>query len=262
MARRPRRYIIPSDNHHFVGRIYELSIVDLSFENDEEAKQYPDAEYVLGVNERTSLLTQRVESLNHVGDLLWPKAPTQIEALPMSSYEFCNFIRDAFLMRTISILDCCCLLAAEVLELNIPPKQVNIDRIRRASQNHPCCQKLQTISDMQLDLRTERNVRFHRGEEEALTDDDTTFKTVALFTFRGQGMTGTDRFGRKVDLKRFYNEAIDNLRNKFRDNVKDLRIALGDFYDNVADEFENRFRDKFRADGSFGRKQKSESRRP
>jgi len=254
MARRSRRYIVSSDNHRFVGRVFDLSVVGMHFEDYGEVKKYPDAKYALDVNERTTLLARRVESLNHVGDLLWPKVPIRIEALPMSAYEFCNFIQDVFLMRTISILDCCCLLAVEVLELNIRPRQANIDRIRRASDDHPCCRTLQAISDLQLDLRTERNVRFHRGEEEPFTDDDMTFKMVALFTFRGEGMTGTDRFDRKIDLKRSYSEAIDHLRSKFRRNVQSLRIVLDSFYDALSDEFEERFRKKFRAEGSFGSK--------
>jgi hypothetical protein len=254
MARRPKRYIVSSDNHPFVGRVFDLSIVGLNFDDYDEVDQYPDAKYALHVNERTRLLMRRVDSLNHVGHLLWPKPPARIEALPMSAYDFCNFIQDAFLMRLISILDCCYLLAIEVLELNIPARQANIERIRKASGNHPCCQKLRKISDVQLDLRTERNFRFHQGEEEPLTDDDTTFKVAALFAFRGQDITGSDRFGKKIYLKRSYNEAIDHLRNKFRRSVKSLRTVLDDFYDSLSDEFEDRFRKKFRAKGSFGSK--------
>lgn len=252
MAKRSRRFIVSSDDHRFVTRMYELSIVGLHFDSNEEIAKYPDAEYVLSVNERASLLSRRVESLNHVGHLLWPKKATKIDLLPMSAYEFCNLIQDAFLMRTISILDCCCLLAVEVLELDLKPRQASIERIRKSSKNHPCCDKLQALSDMQLDLRTERNIRFHRGEEESLTDDDTTFKTVALFKYRGQDMTGTDRYGRKVDLKRFYAEAIGGLREKFKVNVKGLVASLDEFYDELSIEFEKRFRIKFRAKGSFG----------
>ena len=208
MVRRTGRFIVSSDNHEFIGRIYDLSIVGMYFDGYEEADNYPDAKYVLDVNERTSLLTRRVELLNHVADLLWSKAPVKIEALPTSAYEFCNLIQDAFLMRTISILDCCCLLAVEVLELNIRPREASIKNIERLSRNHPICGKLQELSDFQLDLRTERNIRFHRGEEVALTDDDIAFKMAALFTHRGQGMTGTDRHGRKINLKKSYAEAI------------------------------------------------------
>ncbi len=254
MASRPKRTIVSSDNHGFVGRIFDLSVVGMSFDNYEEAAKFPDAKYALDVNERTSFLTQRVESLNHIGDLLWPKAPVRIKALPISAYEFCNFILDAFLMRTVSILDCCCLLAVEVLELDLKPQQSDIERIRKASGNHLCCEKLQAISDLQLELRTERNVRFHRGEEEPFTDDDLTFKMVALFSYRGRGMTGTDRHGRKINLKKSYDLAIDHLRRKFEATVKSLRSALDDFYDVLSDEVEKRFEPKFRAKGSFGRK--------
>lgn len=125
MPKGQKRFIISSDEHKFVGRMYELSIVGLSFDSYDQAAKYPDAKYVLDVNERTSLLTRRVESLNHVGGLLWPRPPIRIEALPISAYDFCNLIQDAFLMRTISILDCCCLLAVE-----------RVGRIRR-SRNPP-----------------------------------------------------------------------------------------------------------------------------
>jgi hypothetical protein len=224
------------------------------FDDDEAVAKFPDAKYALDVNQRTTHLACRVESLNHIGDLLWPKVSVRIASLPMSAPEFCNLIQDGFLMRTISILDCCCLLAVEVLELDIPPRQANIERIHKMSENHPCCQKLQAISDLQFDLRAERNIRFHRGEEEPLTDDDTTFKTVALSMYQGRRMTGIDRFGRRISLKRFYNEAIDGLREKFITNVKGLHVVLDDFYDTLSDEFEQRFRAKFRANGSFGHK--------
>jgi hypothetical protein len=226
----------------------------MHFDSYDEIKNYPDAKYTLDVNERLSLLTQRVESLNHIGDLLWPRKPTKIDSLPMSAYEFCNFIQDAFLMRTVSILDCCCLLSVAVLELGLKPRKSNIDQIRKASKNLTCCEKLQAISDIQRELRTERNFRFHRAEEEALTDDDTTFKTVALFTYRGQGMTGTDRFGRKIDLERFYRKAIDNIRTKFRANTKSLCAALDGFYDTLSDEFNPRHHAKFIANDSFANK--------
>src|SRR4051794_10804333 len=113
MARALKRYIIPSDNSSFVGRIYDLSIVGLNFDSYQEVSKYPDAKYALDVNDRTSLLTRRVESLNHIGDLLWPSKPLPLNLLPVSSYEYCNLIQDTFLMRIISVLDCCCLLLVE-----------------------------------------------------------------------------------------------------------------------------------------------------
>ncbi len=248
------RFIIASDDHEFIGRVYDLSIVGLNFHTADEVEKYPDAAYALKTNERLSLLVRRVESLNHIGDLLWPETPIEIEKLSLSAYDYCNLIQDAFLMRIISIIDCCCLLAVEVLKLSIKPRQANIERIRLASQNHPCCDKLQTLSNVQLDLREERNIRFHRGIQDELTDDDTTFQTVARFKHWGQGMTGTDRYGRAIDLDRSFAEAIEYLRGKFSKNVENLSNALSPFYDEMHEEFDKRFSPKFNAENGFGRR--------
>ena len=256
MAGRLKRYIVASDKSQFVGRIYDLSIVGLNFESDDDVSNYPDAKYALDVNDRTSLLTRRVESLNHVGDLLWPEKPLAINLLPVSSYEYCNLIQDAFLMRIISVLDCCCLLLVEVLELDIPPRRTNVANIRKLAPKSLCCSKLESLSNLQNGLRTERNIRFHRAEEEALTDDDQTFKTVALFSHWGTPMGGRDRHGRKINLDRFYAVAINHLRSKFNSNVKALVKALDNFYSPLNNEFEERFRAKCRQEGSFMQKSK------
>jgi len=256
MARALKRYIIPSDNSSFVGRIYGLSIVGLNFDSYEEVSKYPDAKYALDVNDRTSLLTRRVESLNHIGDLLWPSKPLPLNLLPVSSYEYCNLIQDTFLMRIISVLDCCCLLLVEVLELDIPPRRTNVASIRKLAPENLCCVKLEKLSNLQNDLRTERNVRFHRAEEEALTDDDEIFKMAALFSHRGWPSEGTDCHGRKINLDRYYGLAINHLRSKFNPNAKKLVKALDSFYSPLHDEFERRFRTKCKDEGSFMQRSK------
>lgn len=228
MARQQKRYIIVSDNSGFVGRIYDLSIVGLNFESWDEISKYPDAKYTLAVNDRTALLTRRVESLNHIGDLLWPAKPILISSLPIPPYEYCNLIQDAFLMRIVSVLDCCCLLVAEVLELDLDPPQANARNIRKLAPDSACCSKLEDLSKLQTDLRSERNIRFHRAEEEALTDDDQTFKIAALFSHQGTPIDGADRYGRKIDLDRVYRDAASRLQKKFNLNVRILARALVD----------------------------------
>jgi hypothetical protein len=49
---------LPSDNHKFVGRIYDLSIVGMHFETYEELAKHADCD----VNYALSMLTRRVES--------------------------------------------------------------------------------------------------------------------------------------------------------------------------------------------------------
>lgn len=254
MARKLKRYVISSDRSEFVGRIYDLSVVGLHFASYDEMSVYPDAKYALEVNERTSLLARRVESLNHVGDLLWPEKPTLIGSLPVSAYDYCNLIQDTFLMRIISVLDCCCILLAEVLELNMNPRQVNVASIRKLSPENSSLKELENLSELQSSLRAERNVRFHRAEEEWFTDDDETFKMVALWSHRGRPMSGKDRHGRKIDLDRFYRLATFHLQKKFNANSKILAKALEEFYVSLKDDFEERFVVKCRAEGSYMRK--------
>jgi hypothetical protein len=252
MLNQPKRFAISSDGHELVGRIFDQSIVGLHFDSYEAASSYPDVKYVLDVNDRMTLLFDRVESLNHVGDLLWPKSRTSIKSLPVSAYNYCNLIQDVFLMRLISVLDCCCLLAVEVLELNVDPRRANPGTIRKLSKGHPCCDELERLSDLLMDLRTERNFRFHRGEQEPFTDDDVTFRTVAVIAQWGRGVGGgMDIHGRKVNLRKSYNHAINHLRIKFSVNVEKLSGSLDDFYTSLLNEFKRRWRLKHQHSSAF-----------
>ncbi len=248
------RYVLPSDESTFVGRIYDLSIVGMHFETYVDASKYPDAKYALDVNERTTLLTRRVESLNHVGELLWPREPVLSTALPLSAYEYCNLVQDAFLMRIVSVVDCCALLLAEVLELNISPRDVKLSRIQKLCPGNFCLSALDRLSGQQKELRTERNVRFHAGEEEHFTDDDVTFKIAALWAHRGNPMSGEDRHGRTIDIDRSFRDAIDQLRVKFNENSRMLVASLDDFYVPLNEEFEGRFKAKCKEPGALMRK--------
>jgi hypothetical protein len=251
MSNQPKQFVISADDHDFVGRIFDLGIVALHFNSYEAASSYPDVKYVLDVYDRLALLFDRVESLNHVGSLLWPKSHTSIKSLPVSAYNYCNLIQDVFLVRIISVLDCCCLLAVEVLELDVDPRWANPRTIRKLSKDHPCCDELEGLADLQIDLRTERNVRVHRGEQELFTDDDVTFKTAAVIATWGRGGGGTDIHGRKINLRKSYNQAINHLRVKFCVNVEKLSGSLDDLYTSLSSEFENRWRLKRQHPSAF-----------
>lgn len=63
------------------------------------------------------------------------------------------------------------------------------------------------LSD-QADLRKERNFRIHEGVERGFTQDDTTFRFASLFEHRYGRARGQDRFGRRINVRRFFNEAL------------------------------------------------------
>lgn len=251
MSERPKRPIVSSDQHKFIGRIFDLSIVGMHFQSYAEAMAFDDVKYVLDVNRRVSLLAERVESLNGVGDFLWPKTRGSIGSLPASAYDYCSVVQDAFLMRMISILDCCCLLTCSVLELPLDPRDASVSKIRKLSFDHESCDKLESLWHSQSELRLERNVRFHRGEESQLTQDDLIFKVAARFASLRMPLVGKDASGQVIDVDRSYSSAIGGLRQKFRRNVKALSASLDDIYSSLHHEFEERFRTKCRAPESY-----------
>lgn len=242
------RYVIESDTHEFIGRLYDLALpVHLGFESYEQMQSFPDCLYVYHINESLSRLTHRVGSLNMVGDMLWAKQlPKSFSNFSISRYEWLNVIADVFLMRYISVLDCGLLLANDVFECGLDPRRCNAENLRKAGVPAIVMDAMKGVLSAQQDLRLERNSRFHHGYERALTDDDTTFKIVSLFEFRGSGMTGTDKHGRKIDLDRFLNDGLSELRQKFNSSLPTLQKQLSAFYDVVGDEFEARFAPKFR----------------
>jgi hypothetical protein len=251
--KRLRRYVLSSDNSSFVGRVYDLSIVKLHFETYDEASKYADAKYVVDVNSRTSLLTRRVESLNHIGDLLWPRRRKALRPFPVSAYEYCDLIQDAFLMRTISVLDCCCILLVAVLELNLDPRRANVVNISKLTPESKCLQPLMDLSNLQSTLRAERNVRFHRAEEEQFTDNDSAFKTLSLWSHWGMQAKGQDADGNEIDVDQLFVVAINRLRSKFNLSTKAMIKALDKFYKPLEAEFEERFKAKCNASGSYMR---------
>jgi hypothetical protein len=254
MGEKLERYVLSSDASEFVGRIYDLSIVGMHFETYDEVSKYSDAKYAFDVNERTTLLVRRVESLNHIGDLLWPERPLPLASLPVSPYEYCNLIQDVFLMRIISVVDCCSILLAAVLELGLHPKQAHLDKIRKMSPGNACVDALEDLWRQQEELRIERNVRIHWAEEGEFTDDDETFKMAALWMHRGSSLSGEDRHGRKIDVERYFDDAVGGLRLKFNKNAEILVDALERLYSLLNVQFEERFKAKCSKRSSFMRK--------
>ncbi len=79
-----KQYVLPSDNHAFVGRIYDLSIVAMHFDSYEDLSKHADCKYAYEVNHALSMLTRRIESLNMVGGMLWPTSmPKNFKEFPV-----------------------------------------------------------------------------------------------------------------------------------------------------------------------------------
>lgn len=250
MVRPLKRFILPSDNHAFVGRIYDLSIVELHFDTYDELAKHPDCKYAFRVNHFLSTLTRRVESLNMVGDMLWPESlPIDFKSFPLSRYEWLTVSADVFLMRFISVVDCAMILINEVFECGLDARDCTAAKLKKAGVPKPF---LDLLADMIVDqgtLRQERNGRFHHGAERGFSSDDQTFRIGALFEHRGNGMLGEN--GQPLPVDRYFREGLVELQGEFNVMMRKLVRRLDKLYDILAPEFEATFSPRFRA-GPFG----------
>lgn len=245
------RHILPSDDHPFVGRIFDLSIIGYHFDTYEALASYPDCKYAYDVNGEVSNLTRRVESLNLVGNMLWPSPmPQDFKAFPMSRYEWLTVSADIFLMRFVSVVDCAMLVVNEVFECGLDASKCSIANLRKAGVPSSIMGLLDTMLIAQGSLRPERNRRFHHGAERGFTQDDLSFRTAALLEHRG-GVRGTDSFGRRLNMDRSFREGLVELQKDFNTATRTLVRQLNALYDHIRPEFESRFAPRFRV-GPFG----------
>jgi hypothetical protein len=247
-----RRYVLPSDNHEFVGRIYDLSIVGLHFESYEELSKHSDCKYAYDMNHVLSTLTRRVESLNMVGAMLRPtKVPKSFKEFPISRYEWLTVSADLFLGRYISVVDCAIILVNEILECGLSFEACTMQNLKKQPVPKAILTHLGEMIDEQGLFRKERNSRFHHGAERGFSSDDQILRHGALFEHRFSGAVGSN--GRPLPVERLFREGLVELQREFNGVMRKLVKQLDRLYDMLHPEFESRFSPRFRA-GSFARR--------
>lgn len=247
-----KQYVLPSDNHSFVGRIYDLSIVEMHFDTYEDLAKHDDCKYTFHTSYALSMLTRRVESLNMVGDMLWPVAmPKDIKEFPVSRYEWLTISADVFLGRFISVVDCAIILVNEILECGLSIEACTLTNLKKKPVPQEILDQLGTMIDDQGALRKERNGRFHHGSERGFSSDDQMFRTGAMFEHRHNGALGPN--GRPLPVERLFREGLVELQREFNGVMRKVVKQLDVLYDMLEPEFESRFSPKFRA-GPFARR--------
>jgi hypothetical protein len=237
-----KRSIMSSDMHSFIGRVYDLSIVSMYFDSYDELAQYPDCKYAIDTNYWLTGLAQRVESLNMVGDMLWlDPVPKNFRDLVLTRYQWLTVTTDVFLTRYISVIDCALLLVNEVYRLGLETKKCTLQNLKKRGLPGAVADHLKLMLDEQEVLRNERNSRIHHGEEREFTDDDQTFKTASLFNDKFQGMKGTDRYGRRINVDRSFKEGLVSIQRDFNRSTRLLKKQLDNLYDLLREEFEDHF---------------------
>jgi hypothetical protein len=255
-----KQFILPSDDHPFIGRIYDLSIVALHFDNYDELARYADCKYAFDVNVELTTLTRRVESLNLVGSMLWPHSvSSKVKEFPVSRYEWLTIASDVFLMRYISVVDCALLLANEIFEVGLQRRKCSIENLKKKMVPQRVLSILEELLADQGTLRDERNARFHHGLERDFTRDDTTFGMAAMFEHRKSGLRGVDQAGRSINVERSFREGLVELQRAFNKATRRLTRQLDRLYDELGTEFETRFVPRYRV-GPFGPGKRSPNR--
>jgi hypothetical protein len=248
-----KRFIVPSDTHPFVGRVYSLSIVAYHFDSYDDLARHADCKYAFDVNMELSTLTRRVESLNLAGSMLWPDpVPSNFKEFPVSRYEWLTVAADVFLLRYISVVDCALLITNEVFEVSLERRKCSIGNLKKRGVPQRVTSLLEELQADQGALRDERNARFHHGAERGITGDDMTFQIAALFEHRGSGVRGRDQDGRRINVERSFREGLLERQREFNQASQKLVRQLDRLYDELGMEFESRFVPRFRA-GPFRR---------
>jgi len=242
--------MLGSDQHSFVGRIYHLSVGSMHFDCYDNLARHADCKYAFHVNEALTNLVRRVESLNMVGSMLWPKGmPKSFKDFPVSRYEWLNISADVFLARYISVVDCALILTNEVFEAGLAPQSCTYASLKKKSVPPPVLHLIQTMIDDQGALRQERNSRLHHGAERRFSSDDQTPRMVALFEHRNTPLV--DEHRRPLPIERLFLEGLAELQEDFNVLMRLLVKRLDRLYDLLEAEFEPRFSPKFAA-GPFG----------
>lgn len=236
------RHLIKSDHHAFVGRIYDLSIVGMNFDSWDEVAKYPDCKYALETSEYVSALTARVESLNLVGDLMWPHPiPKNFRDFPVSRYQRLTIALDVFLVRYVSVIDCALLLANQVFQCQLGSKECAVAALRKKGDAKAVSDTLEAMLDDQRKLRKERNFRVHEGVERGFTQDDAAFRAASMLAHLQGSALGQDMFGRRINIERFFEEALVEIQREFNQSTRRLVRLLDRLYDHLEEEFESRF---------------------
>ena len=238
-----KRYVLPSDNHKFVGHIYDLSICSLHFDTYEDLAKHADCKYACDVNDVLTMLTRRVESLNLVGAMLWPaNMPKTFRDFPVSRYEWLVVSADVFLARYVSVVDCAMILVSEVFECGLAFKACTMQNLKKKPVSEQLLTHLSEMIDDQGLLRNERNSRFHHGTERGFSSDDQMFRTAALYENSFQGAVGPNR--RPLPVERLFREGLVELQREFNRVMRKLVKQLDRQYEMLFPEFEARFSSK------------------
>jgi hypothetical protein len=184
----------------------------------------PHRAYVIAIEYRTLTIVDRFKSLNILDRMLaYDGFPIETKEGSIFRDQWIRIILDVLLSRLTSIRDCCFLFAAEIYELGIDPRNVNLKELKKHIADKGLVDVLVNIADSARSIRDERDRHLHRGEERALCGElDQFFHMVA--SSEGSdvpcpklGFFDPDKGTQQVDinLPEMYSKIISEIRTEY-----------------------------------------------
>jgi hypothetical protein len=125
--------------------------------------------YVIAIQHFTLIIVDRFKSLN-VLDMMFAYDGFPIATTDGSLFrdDWIRITLDVLLSRLTSIRDCCFLFIAEIYELGLDPRRVNLETLKKGVGDARVLALLTDISATARSIRDERDRHLHRGEERTL----------------------------------------------------------------------------------------------
>jgi hypothetical protein len=213
----------------------------------------PHRAYVIAVEYRTLIIVDRFKSLNILDRML------AYEGFPIKTIEGSIFrdqwirvIIDVLLSRLTSIRDCCFLFVAEIYDLGLDPRNVNLGVLKKLLQDRAIVDRLTKIADTARDIRDERDRHLHRGEQRALLGEmNQVFHVMAMLEGHSiptpkLGMFDYEKGNQPVDtnLPEIHAKIVADVRSEYHQECDQLLALTRELFDLAAQEFGRRWVDK------------------
>lgn len=173
------------EEEEFVSKIISMSqpihLWDGATDYSGLSRDNPHRAYVIAIQHCTLIIVDRFKSLN-VLDRMFAYDGFPIATTDGSIFrdDWIRIIHDVLLSRLTSIRDCCFLFIAEIYELGLDPRRVNLETLKRGIGDARVLALLTDIAATAWSIRNERDRHLHRGEDRTLVGElDQFFESVA-----------------------------------------------------------------------------------
>jgi hypothetical protein len=245
------------EEEEFVYKIISMSqpihLWDAETDYAELLRDNAHRAYVIAIQSVTLIIVDRFKSLN-VLDRMFAYDGFPIATTDGSIFrdDWIRIILDVLLSRLTSIRDCCFLFIADIYELGLDPRKVNLDTLKRKIGDTRVVALLKDIAATARGIRDERDRHLHRGEERTLAGElDQFFEMVSMS--EGSDVScprlafiepdgGTQPV--EINLSEMHAKIIDYVRNEYH-REGDLLIKLTrELFVAANSEFEQRWSKK------------------